>query len=81
MKYRVIPALILVPAHASENEAMDLAGHMQYHARRCSDGFGGRLLLDGQRNDGFVDSGKYDDVPMSVDDARIEWPNGRKVIP
>lgn len=80
MKYRVIPALILVPAHASEAEAMDLAGHMQYHARRCSEGFGGRLLLDEARNDGFVDSGEDDDVPMSVDDDRIEWPKG-KVLP
>jgi len=77
MKYRVIPALILVPGHVSENEALDLAGHMQYHARRCSEGFGGRLMLDDNRNDGFVEVPDEDEAPYTVDDARIVWPNGK----
>ena len=75
MKYRVIPALILVP-DVPEADALDLAGHMQYHARRCSEDYGGRLILDDNRNDGFVEVAE-DEVPYTVDDARIVWPKGK----
>jgi len=81
VKYRVIPALILVPGDIPECEAMDLAGAMQLHARRNSEAFGGRLMLDEMRHDGFVELEANEDSPYSVDDPRIAWPKGKEVAP
>ena len=77
MKYRVIPALILVPGDCPQSEAWGRAGVMQLAACVAGDEFGGRIYLDENRADGFAEVPPGHDLPGSVDDPRIQWPEGK----